>query len=172
MRIFLIGFMGTGKSATGKRLAKILNLQWFDTDNFIECRYNQSVTQIIEQKGEKEFRDIETKTINEISEYENVIISCGGGLPCFNQNMQKMNEQGITIYLKSTETQLFERLKKTKIERILLKNFSENELKHYISDNLQEREKFYNQAKIIIETETNFTHISSIVQKIDDFNIK
>jgi shikimate kinase len=89
---FLIGYMGSGKTTLGKQLAKKLNLQFVDMDLFIENRYHKSISEIFKEKGEDGFREIERRTLQEIAGFENVIISTGGGLPCFFDNMDLMNK--------------------------------------------------------------------------------
>jgi shikimate kinase len=165
-RIYLVGFMGSGKTAAGRRLAEKLNLQWIDTDKFIERRRNKTVSQIISENGQDKFRQIENSVIEELSAYEDVVVSCGGGLPCFYDNMLTMNKTGITIYLKTSPTVLIERLKAAKTERIFLKNKSEDELKEYIYKTLQEREFFYNQAKIVIDIQENYGVTESIIENL------
>jgi len=162
VRIFLVGFMGCGKTATGRRLAQKNGWQWIDTDKFIEHRYRKNITELFEETGEEEFRKIEHKILLELAEFQNVVISCGGGLPCFFNNMEIMKNAGTTIYLQETPENLFERLKKAKTKRILLKNKTENELKNYIFETLQKREKFYRQADFTIKTTENFDHLNEI----------
>ncbi|MDR3328459.1 MAG: shikimate kinase [Prevotellaceae bacterium] len=165
-RIYLVGFMGSGKTTTGKRLSEKLNFQWIDTDKFIERRRNKTVSQIISENGQDKYRQIENSVIEELSTYEGVVVSCGGGLPCFYDNMLIMNKTGITIYLKTSITVLVERLKTAKAERFFLKNKPEDELEEYISKTLQGREFFYNQAKIIIDTQENFGITENIVENL------
>jgi len=166
VRIFLIGFMGCGKTATGRRLAQKIGWQWFDTDKFIEHRYHKNLPELFEEIGEEKFREIEHKILLEVAEFENVVISCGGGLPCFDNNMEIMKNAGTTIYLQETPENLFERLKKAKVERILLKNKNENELKNYIFETLPKREKFYQQADFTIKVSGNFDHLDEILEKL------
>ncbi|MDR1543223.1 MAG: shikimate kinase [Prevotellaceae bacterium] len=151
-RVFLTGFMGCGKTTIGKKLAQKLGFYFIDTDKFIENRCQKSVFQIFEETGEMKFREIERKIISELAEFENVVISTGGGLPCFFDNMEIMNNAGITIYINLTESKLFNHLQKSKKKRALLKNISDNDLQDFIKKTLSEREKFYNQAKITVHS--------------------
>ena len=124
-RFFLIGYMGSGKTTLGKILATHLNLAFIDLDTYIEQRYFKTITQLFEEKGEDEFRIIEQAALQEVSDFENIIISTGGGAPCFFNNMQLMNEKGITIFLNVTAEKLVENLKNAKSVRPLLKDRSE-----------------------------------------------
>lgn len=161
--------MGCGKTSTGRRLAQKIGWQWLDTDKFIEQRYRKTCSELFNEIDEKKFREIEHKILLELVEFENVVISCGGGLPCFYDNMEIMRNSGVTFYLKETPENLFERLKKAKIERILLKNKTEIELKEYIFETLPKREKIYQQAHFTIKTSENFVHLTEILQQIHFF---
>jgi len=152
-KIFLIGYMGSGKTTIGKCLAKSLNIQFIDLDVFIENRHHKSISEIFAQKGEAEFREMERKTLHEIAQFENVVISTGGGTPCFFDNMSLMNELGTTIYLKTSIDELTKRLNIAKEKRPLLQGKNQEELKAFISSNLEKREPFYNQATYILDTE-------------------
>ncbi len=167
-RIFLIGYMGAGKTTVGKQLAAALNLGLVDLDQFIEKRYNKSVSRIFEEKGEEQFREIESRILNEISDFEDVVISTGGGAPCFHNNMQRMNEAGVTIYLKTSAPELAKRLETGKHSRPLIKNKSKEELVDFIEENLRKRNSFYNQASIIFDAEKMLTEtdVKNIVAQL------
>ena len=98
-RIFLIGYMGAGKTTMGKELSKQSGLSFIDLDHFMEGRYRKTVRQLFEEKGEETFRQIEKKALHEVADFENVVISTGGGTPCFFDNMAYMNSIGTTVYL-------------------------------------------------------------------------
>jgi len=149
--------MGSGKTTVGKQLAKKLNLQFIDMDLFIENRHHKRISAIFEEKGEAGFREIERKTLHEIIDFENVVISTGGGLPCFFDNMEVMNQAGTTIYLKVSVEELANRLRTGKQQRPLIKDKNQEEIKNFITVNLEEREKFYNQATFIFETDALFS---------------
>ncbi|MDR2621916.1 MAG: shikimate kinase [Dysgonamonadaceae bacterium] len=153
-KFFLIGYMGSGKTTVGKQLAKKLNLQFIDMDLFIENRYHKSISDIFEEKGESAFREIEQKALLEIIDFENVVISTGGGLPCFFNNMDMMNQSGITIYLKASIEELVERLRTGKQKRPLIKDKNPGEIKDFITTNLAKREEFYNKATFIFESDS------------------
>jgi len=156
-KLFLIGYMGSGKTTVGKQLAKKLNLQFIDMDLFIENRYRKSISAIFEEKGEAGFREIERKTLHEIIDFENVVISTGGGLPCFFDNMDVMNQVGITIYLKVSVEELARRLRNGKQQRPLLKDKNHDEMKDFIAETLEKRNNFYRKATFIFETDAPFS---------------
>jgi shikimate kinase len=145
-KIFLLGYMGSGKTTIGKRLAKKLNMQFIDMDVFIENRYRKTISEIFAGKGETKFREMEKTVLHEVAQFENVVISTGGGTPCFFDNMAVMNESGLTIYLKASVDELAGRLSISKDKRPLVKDKKTEELKTFISGNLEKREPFYQQA--------------------------
>jgi len=147
-RIFLIGYMGAGKTTLGKALARRMNLSFIDTDLYIENRYHRKISEIFATEGEERFREIEYRILLEISEFEDVVVSTGGGLPCFNDNMATMNNCGITVYLETSEEELAARLKVSKNVRPVLKNRSGSELVDFIKENLHIRKTFYEQAAV------------------------
>lgn len=160
--------MGSGKTTIGKLLAKKLDLQFIDVDVFIENRYRKSISAIFEERGEEGFRKIERQTLLEIIEFEDFVISTGGGLPCFFNNMDLMNESGITIYLKASVEELVNRLCSGKQNRPLIKGKNPEELKDFVSTNLNKREAFYNKAITTFEFDSNFTkeNIDGVVNQI------
>ncbi|MBS3769453.1 MAG: shikimate kinase [Bacteroidales bacterium] len=151
MRIFLIGFMGSGKTTAGKQLASRLSYRYFDLDEFIEQQEQDSIRKIFEKKGEPYFRKKESKYLRDISHYEDCVISTGGGAPCFFDNMDYMNNTGITVYLKMKPEQLVSRLKDGREERPLIKNKDDQELLQFIRDKLSERETYYSKAHMIVD---------------------
>ena len=98
-RIFLVGYMGAGKTTLGRALAKATGMQFIDLDCYIEERFRKTIAQIFAEKGEEHFRDLERRMLHEVGEFEDVIISTGGGTPCFFDNIEYMNSQGTTVYL-------------------------------------------------------------------------
>ena len=150
-RIILIGYMGAGKTTVGKALSQALDLPFYDLDWYIEERHRRTIAQIFAEKGEKGFRDIERNILHEVAEFEDVVISCGGGTPCFFDNMEYMNRQAQTVYLKASPDILFRHLKMGKVERPLLKDKTEDEMKQYIRDSLSTREPFYSQARYTLD---------------------
>lgn len=167
-RIIIIGYMGSGKTTVGKALAKELGIPFYDLDWYIETRMRKSVKQIFDERGEEGFRKIEYNMLHEVAEFENVIISCGGGTPCFFDNMEYLNQQGDTIYLKATPDVLHRHLQMGKGVRPLLLNKSQDEIRQYIGEQLAEREKFYTKAKNILDVNLmdNFEKIAITVAEI------
>tara|TARA_B100000809_G_scaffold75896_1_gene73583 strand:- start:327 stop:824 length:498 start_codon:yes stop_codon:yes gene_type:complete len=151
MRIFLIGFMGCGKSTIGKKLAKTLSCKFIDLDKYIEGKTGESIQQIFKEKGEKYFRVLETESLMEICKSDNLVIATGGGTPCFFDNMQRILDKGICIYLKMEANNLAKRLSKEKSKRPLIENLTEKYLVNFIRKKLVEREVFYNKANHIIQ---------------------
>lgn len=146
-RIILIGYMGAGKTTVGKALAQDLQLPFYDLDWYIEERFRHTIPQIFAEKGEDGFRRVEQNVLHEVAEFEDVVISCGGGTPCFFDNMDYMNRQAMTVYLKASPDVLFQHLKMGKTERPLLKGKTDEELKAYIQASLATREPFYSRAR-------------------------
>ena len=114
----------------------------------VETRYHKSISDIFKEKGETGFREIEKQALKEVSEFEDVIIATGGGTPCFYDNIEFMNNRGTTIYLKSSNEILFQRLKIASHNRPIIKDKSDEELKLFIAENITKREPFYSQAKL------------------------
>lgn len=173
IRIFLIGYMGVGKTTAGKELAKSLGLEFLDLDQFIQSRYNKSISRIFEEEGEEKFREIENNILKEVSEFENTVISTGGGAPCFHDNMEIMNNAGITIYLKADAELLANRLNTCKDKRPLIKDKSPEELTQFVADSLDKRSFYYEQARIVFEAEQLVNkedtdkYVSSLIEKLN-----
>ncbi len=151
MRIFLIGFMGSGKTTLGKELSKDLGLKFIDLDTYIENKIGMTITDIFNNKGEEKFRIIEKECLIELSTEEHIVIATGGGTPCFYNNMQKILDCGISIYLKTEIEDLLKRLEKDRKGRPLIQNKSINEIKTYIKNQLPKRDNFYKQSDYTID---------------------
>jgi shikimate kinase len=150
MKLFLIGFMGSGKSSVGKILSQKLNYNFFDTDHEIITSTGKTINEIFEKEGEAHFRELEKITLNNLIQKDNCVIACGGGLPCHNDLMQLLNKEGISIYLKLSSGRLLNRLKNDSEKRPLLKGKNEKEMKVFVSDLLDEREFYYSQSQFKI----------------------
>jgi shikimate kinase len=150
MRVILIGFMGSGKTTFGRKLATKLDLPFIDSDLEIEMNENKSINQLFTEYGEDGFRKMETDFIKNLAlSDDEFVLSTGGGLPCFNNNMETLNSIGLTLYIKLSPKALVKRLENGKNERPLLKNKSEDEMLQYIEETLEKRSPFYQKAKII-----------------------
>lgn len=157
-RIIIIGYMGAGKTTVGKALAKDMGLTFYDLDWYIESRMHKTVKQIFDEQGEEGFRRIERNMLHEVAEFEDVVISCGGGTPCFFDNMDYLNAQGDTFYLKAEPEVLKAHLLMGKTQRPLIKGKSPEELTDYIKQALQQRSPFYEKAKHTIELDVIHTN--------------
>jgi shikimate kinase len=154
MRIFLLGFMGSGKTYTGSRLALQLEIPFIDLDQHIVEQAGKSIVQIFDEDGEEHFRALERQALHQMLEFEDVVIGCGGGTPCFFDNMQWMKQHGTTIFLTLPSSILEERLLKEKDHRPLIKHLhKEGQLLAYIDLKLTERNPFYHQAEIIFNAD-------------------
>ena len=151
MNIILLGFMGSGKTSIGKMLSKKNDFNFLDTDLEIEKRNQMSINNIFKDLGELFFRNEEKKLLNDIKEKNNIVLSTGGGFACNNKNIKKLNNFGLTIYLKYSNNKLFERLKKQRKERPLIKDLNDSDLKIFIKKYLHKRKEYYTQADNIIE---------------------
>lgn len=147
MRIFLIGFMGSGKSTMGAALARELGLSFIDLDKAIEAKFGNDISAIFTGNGEQHFRELEQQILNESLEKDDFVMATGGGTPCFSDNMDQMNEAGVTIYLKMSTDLLAERLETETEQRPLLNGKTGHELWTFIHELLTEREPDYLRAK-------------------------
>ncbi len=169
-RIILIGYMGAGKTTVGKALSKELGITFYDLDWYIESRMRKTVAQIFAERGEEGFRKIEHNMLHEVAEFENVIISCGGGTPCFFDNMDYMNQQGQVVWLKADPEVLYRHLLMARVERPLLKDKGREELLVFIREQLEQREPYYSQARYTLDVSLmdSYDKIKYSVDKIKD----
>ncbi|WP_316791389.1 shikimate kinase [Pedobacter frigoris] len=148
MKIFLIGFMGCGKSTLGKKLATKLGYDFIDLDQQLEKEIGDSVGNYFAAHGEDAFRRQEKKTLQDYNYPANIVVATGGGAPCYFDNMEWMNANGKTVYIEMSPVALAKRLESGKEKRPLIKNLNEAELIAFIEAKLAEREVFYKQASI------------------------
>ena len=146
-RIFLIGYMGAGKTTLGKAFARAMGLTFVDLDWYIEERFHKTVGQIFAERGEEGFRELEKRMLHEAGDFEDVVISVGGGTPCFFDNIDYMNQAGETVFLDVDNKVLFRRLKVAKQQRPLLVNKTDEELMEFIQEAIQKRLPYYTKAK-------------------------
>ena len=144
-----MGFMGAGKTTLGKALAKDLGISFIDLDQYIECRFMKSVSQIFALKGEQGFREIESRMLREVGDFDDVIVSCGGSTPLIGDNMDFMLEHGQTVYLKCDNETLLRRLKVARSQRPLIASKTDDELAAFIESETARREPGYLRAEFI-----------------------
>lgn len=165
MKIFLIGFMGTGKTYWGRRLSEKLRLPFFDLDEQMESNEGKSITQIFAEQGEEYFRLLEKDTLHIISEsHDSFIMATGGGTPCYFNNIEFMKKSGTVLWISTPVDTLFERLLKEKDKRPLLKNLTDDQLKGFIIKKFSDRKIYYEQADIMVEEADK--DIDKIVEKV------
>jgi len=164
MLIFLIGYMGSGKTGLGRELARSLGYRFLDLDELFEKKMSSSIPDFFEKEGEEAFRKEEHKLLKSLLQEKDTVIAAGGGTPCFYDNMEMMNRAGVTVYLRVNVDELYERLKGEAQSRPILRDVISGNLKQFISNSLAEREGFYRQAK----TEFNPV-ISDINELIKEF---
>ena len=152
-RIILVGFMGCGKSTLGKKLANRLNIPFLDSDEEIEKGVLMSVGEIFGAHGESRFREIETEFIDTLDDEGDFVLATGGGMPCFNKNMDKLNKLGTTFYLERSPKELANRLRNAKTQRPLIDGLSDEDLLKFIEDKLSEREESYKQSAFVLSRE-------------------
>ena len=168
-RIFLIGYMGSGKTSMGIKLAENLGLTFVDMDHHIEEKYHKTVSQIFAESGQDAFRKLEQNCLHEVAEFENCVIATGGGAPCFFDNMEFMNTHGLTVYLSLSAEQLATRLELSRAgKRPLIANKQGDELRQFIGEGLSAREAFYKQAKVSVSG-SDEEILTNIEKAVSDF---
>lgn len=164
MLIFLVGYMGCGKTTFGRGLALELGWQFADLDELIEERYKISISDFFVKYGEDNFRRIENMMLREVLSWKDSIISTGGGTPCFYNNMALMNKFGTTVFLDTPIPVLVERLIRGKRKRPLLKGVGVEELNVKINNHLSQRRFYYEQAQYKLVDEKQF--VEQIKEKL------
>ncbi|MBN2174797.1 MAG: AAA family ATPase [Bacteroidales bacterium] len=153
MLIYLVGYMGSGKTTVGKKLSALLNYGFVDLDELIEREYRITIPRIFEKYDEKTFRVIEQKSLQHTFSYTDTLVSTGGGAPCFFDNMEQINRHGISIYLQLSTKSIYHRLIGSKKKRPLLKEKSPEEIMQFIEKTLTFREPFYLKANLTVKGE-------------------
>jgi shikimate kinase len=164
MIIFLIGFMGSGKSYVGRKLAPIMGYDHIDSDRWLEEREGIPVKNIFEEKGETYFRELEKKFIAALTPNQNLIVSTGGGIPCFYDNMEQMNQKGLTIYLNRSKTSNIAQLLKGIHRRPHLSGMGEEEVSEFYDKKMVERKSYYEQSKLKVG-DANVEEIHKIIME-------
>ena len=150
-RIYLMGYMGSGKSTLGKKIASAMDFQFIDLDKAIEENTHQTIAEIFNDFGEAHFRKLETKILKEVSKKEQVVIALGGGTPCFNENMEIIKSTGLSVYIEIPPKGLLNRLEHSKNIRPKIKEIKGQILLDYITKELTERELYYSQADLTVD---------------------
>lgn len=167
-RVFLVGYMGSGKTTSGKQLARMLNVPFIDLDREIEANEGSSIPDIFKNGGEASFRGIEKKALHAVvAAYPAVVCATGGGTPCFYDNMQFMNRSGITVYLQMDVASIVYRLIHAHGERPLVAGKTHEELHAFVTRHLEERSEFYHEAKLHIHAlGMNKIKLESLAERI------
>ena len=146
-RIFLIGYMGSGKTTLGRAYAHSCGLGFIDLDWYVEERMHKTISELFAERGETGFRETERNMLHEVGEFEDVVIACGGGTPCFFDNMDYMNSRGETLFLDTPVEVLVERLRRGRESRPLLAGIADGELREFVTRHRAFRLAFYLKAK-------------------------
>lgn len=163
-RVYIIGFMGSGKTTVGKKLAAELGWHFLDLDKQIELQTGRLIKDIFHFSGEDNFRKLEAETLFNLKTAGDIVISTGGGTPCYGTNLEYMKSTGLVIYLKMTPRQLKRRLEGSSGDRPLINHLSKSELLKYISDKLSEREDYYLKASLVVDgINLDIKTVSSII---------
>ena len=167
-RIFLIGYMGAGKTTLGKAFAHKMGLSFIDLDWYIEERFHKTINELFAERGEEGFRRLERNLLREAGEFEDVIIACGGGTPCFFDNMDYMNAQGQTVWMDVDVDTLFRRLRTATRQRPILHGKTDEELRAFIAGSLEQRNPYYAQARFTLDGSRleNRKEISETVERL------
>jgi len=165
MKIYLIGFMGSGKTRWGRLLSQKLSIPFFDLDEQVTAHAGKSITEIFASEGEEHFRLQEKDTLHIITEsHDSFVMACGGGSPCYMNNIEYMNQSGTTVWINTPLDTLFQRLVSEKEKRPLIKELSDEQLQHFISKKFSDRKIYYEQAAVTVDEEP--VRLDKIIEKI------
>lgn len=149
MKIFIIGYMASGKTTFGKALAQRLDIPFIDLDSYIEEKTGETITEIFEARGEKGFRDLESECLQEaVGTSDNCVLACGGGTPCHHDNIKFLNDNGITVFLETSTPVLISRLQEENAARPIMAGKSDDEIAEKVLSQLCDRLPFYMEAKM------------------------
>lgn len=168
MTLFIIGYMASGKTTFGRTLARQTGLQHIDLDFYIEQRFHATVREIFAQKGEAEFRRIESAMLREVGEMSDVVISCGGGTPCNGDNMDYMNSRGVTVCLQASDDVIADRILQAGNKRPLMAGKSKEEVLRTLREHMKVRKPFYDLASVIISGD-KLENKRQISETVEDF---
>ncbi|MBL7726132.1 MAG: shikimate kinase [Dinghuibacter sp.] len=164
-RIYLTGYMASGKTVLGQQLATELGFRFFDLDELIEQHTGKTIPTIFETEGEPAFRAWEQEVLQQTFTWNNAVIACGGGTPCFLNNMEAMNSNGLTVWLHTPLATIISRLQQERHTRPLLANISAEELEQKVTGHYQTRVPFYRQAKVWFKPEQQtLAEMAALVQ--------
>ncbi len=166
--IILFGYMCSGKTTVGKALAKSLGRSFYDLDWYIQHRYHLSISEVFANQGETYFRELERRMLQETVQFEDIVLACGGGTPCFYDNADIANKFGTTVYLKAVPETILGHLKISHAERPLLKGKSPDELREYVTQQIAEREFYYRKAQHTIDVDIldSYEKIEVLIKKL------
>ena len=165
MKIFLIGFMGSGKTHWGKQLSEKLQLPFFDLDSVIEENEEKEITEIFAETGEEHFRLLEKDVLYLLTEsHESFVMATGGGTPCFFNNIDYMKRRGTTVWINCSVECLHSRLAKEKEKRPLISTIPDDELKNFIIKKFSDRKIFYQQAQVVINEDD--ASLDTLIERI------
>jgi shikimate kinase len=172
MKIFLVGYMGSGKTTVGRMLAEMMDFEFIDLDKRIETSFGRSIPEIFFHHGEQAFRVHERECLHHLlNETIDCVVATGGGTPCFFDSMILMKEAGKTIYLKCSPEILFERLRGSSSRRPLLSRLTDSEKLNYIAKHIHERNTFYESAEWVINGDENAITVAEAVRsKINEIS--
>lgn len=165
---FLIGYMGSGKTTLGRAVAARTGVRFIDLDDYIEEREGCTIKEIFASRGEEAFRAIEREAIDEVSRLDDTLVACGGGTPCFGNNMDIMNERGLTVYLNAPHSSLLSRLKKGRAKRPLIASLTDDELDTFIYKQMQWREPHYSRAALTFDS-SRLEDTDQVAGSVDSF---
>lgn len=165
MKIFLIGFMGSGKTHWGRLLSEKLGIRFFDLDEQVTTHAGKPIAEIFSSEGEEHFRLLEKEVLHIITEsHESFVMACGGGSPCYFNNIDYMNQSGTTVWINTVIDTLFERLVLEKEKRPLIKDLTDEQLKSFIHKKFADRKIYYEQANVMVEEEP--VELDKLIEKI------